>query len=156
MVMPVFYSKSWFRAKKCAIEPMSESTARSEHQAGKSYTALIGSESTPSCFVEMLIDKGMVGVGFLDDKGHEYLTYQFHYLDESQLFLSMATHREFEGGKVAFGTTYIFGRQGGLVVRRERMIPYTVEDAQSTFEPAGNYEVAPKFGDYSGVININR
>ncbi|MBN2991227.1 lytic transglycosylase [Pseudomonas cedrina subsp. fulgida] len=156
MVTPIFYSKFWFRAKRCAIEPINESTARAKHQAGKSYTALIGSEATPFCFVEMLIDKGMVGVGFLDDEGHEYLTYQFNYLDESQLFLSMATHREFEGDKVSLGITYIFGRQGDLVIRRERMSLYTVEEAQSTFEPAGNYEVAPKFGDYSGVININR
>lgn len=135
---------------------MSESMARAKHQAGKSYTALIGSESTPSCFVEMLMDKGMVGVGFFDDKGREYLTYQFHYLDESQLFLSMATHREFEGSKVSLGTTYIFGQQDNIVIRRERMSPYKVEEAQSTFESAGNYEVAPKFGDYSGVIKISR
>jgi len=156
MALSIFYCKTWFRAKRSAIEFMDADTARVRHEAGESYTVLIGSNSTPSCFVEMLIDKGMVGVGILDEDGREYLTYQFHYLNNQQLFLTMATYREFEGGKVALGTSYLFNQQGDLVIRREQMNPHVIEEAKSTFEPAGNYEKAPTFGCYSGVIHVNR
>jgi hypothetical protein len=156
MVLPVFYSQSWFRAKKCAIGPMDEATARARHQAGESYAVLVDSASTPSCFVEMLMDKGMVGVGFFDAEGREYLTYQFHYVDDKTLFLTMATHREFEGSKVILGTSYIFNQQGNLIIRREQMNPHKIEEAQSTYDPLENYERAPAFGDYSGVIRISR
>ena len=154
--MPVFYSESWFRAKKIALEPMDTSIARARHQAGAPYAVLIGSATTPSCFIEMLMDKRMVGVGFLDDEGREYLTYQFHYLNGEQLFLTMATHREFEAAKVILGTTYIFNQQGTLVIRREHLNPYRLEETQSTFDPTGNYEPAPAFGDYSTLMKINR
>lgn len=112
---------------------MGTSIARARHQAGAPYAVLIGSATTPSCFIEMLMDKRMVGVGFLDDEG-----------------------REFEAAKVILGTTYIFNQQGSLVIRREHLNPYRLEEIQSTFDPTGNYEPAPAFGDYSTLMKINR
>jgi len=78
MAMTVHYCKSWFRLKKVAIEPMDEAMALSRHLSGQSYTRFVGSASAPSCFVELAIDNGMVGVGFLDKRCREYLTYQFY------------------------------------------------------------------------------
>lgn len=157
MKMPIFYCDSWFRFKSAAIEPLSEDAARARHLSGRPYVALIGSEVTPSCFVELLLDKNMVGVGYLDDKGREYLTYQFQCLGSEKLFLAMATHREFDiDGKVAVGTSYIFNEDGGLVIRREKFNPHELEEAKSSFDPKSNYENMPAFGEYFGVIKKDR
>ncbi|WP_211468376.1 hypothetical protein [Collimonas silvisoli] len=158
MKYDVFYCKSWFRMKKVAIELWSEAIARSKHLSGDSYTALIASEVKPTCFIEFLIDKEMVGVSFLDDSLREYLSYQFQFVAPEKLFLTMATHREFiEGGtQVAGGTTYIFSQTGDLVIRRERFNPHLLEEAKSSFDPSRNYESFPAFGEYSSLIRTDR
>ncbi|WP_082056671.1 lytic transglycosylase [Pseudomonas sp. 10-1B] len=157
MKVPVFYCDSWFRFKNTAIGPLSEDAARSRHVSGKPYVALIASDITPSCFVEFLLDRNMVGVGFLDDKCREYLTYQFQCLSSEKLFLAMATHREFDNdGKVSVGASYIFKENGGLVIRREKFNPHELEEANSSFDPVSNYEGIPVFGEYAGLIKKNR
>jgi hypothetical protein len=117
-----------------------------------------GSDSAPSCFVEFSINKGMVGVGFLDKKCREYLTYQFQVTDADNLLLTMATHREFEGdGDEAIGgESYIFNEEGGLVISREKFNPHEIEEARSSFEPSRNYEKIPKLGCYSNVTKADR
>lgn len=158
MSLPIYYCKSWFRMKKIAIEPIDEATAHSRHLSGEPYTALIGSYSNPSCFVEFLIGKGMVGVGFLDKRCREYLTYQFQSVDADSLFLTMATHREFEGegDSVVSGESYIFSESGELVIRREKFDPHVLEETRSSFDPSRNYEKVPGFGDYFDVTKIDR
>lgn len=158
MLLPIYYCKSWFRMKKIAIELMDEATAHSRHLSGESYTAFIGSDTNPSCFVEFLISKGMVGVGFLDNRCREYLTYQFQSVGADSLFLTMATHREFEGegDRVVSGASYIFSEAGELVIRREKFEPHVLEEARSSFDPSKNYEKIPVFGDYSSVTKIDR
>ncbi len=158
MGLPIYYCKSWFRMKKVALGLMDEALAHSRHLSGEPYTALIGSESAPSCFVELSMDKGMVGVGFLDKNCREYLTYQFQVIDADNLFLTMATHREFEadGDEIIGGESYIFNERGDLVIRREKFNPHELEEARSSFEPSRNYEKIPKFGFYSNVIKADR
>lgn len=68
MKSEVYFCKSWFRIKKIALEPWSEAAARSNHESGLPYTALIGSATKPTCFLEFLTDKNMVGVGFFGSK----------------------------------------------------------------------------------------
>ncbi|KHK63732.1 hypothetical protein [Pseudomonas frederiksbergensis] len=158
MKAEVYFCKSWFRIKKIALEPYDEAAARINHESGVPYTALIGSATKPSCFLEFLTDKGMVGVGFLDQNLREYMSYQFHRVEDDKLFLSMVTHREFfDGGdKVKEGVTYFFDRSGELVIRRQAFNPHAVEKAVSSFDPVNNYEVFPKFGEYSELIKIER
>ena len=158
MGLPIYYCRSWFRMKKIAIEPMDKASAHSKHLSGESYTALVGSSSAPTCFVELAIDKGMVGVGFLDEKCREYLTYQFQVVDSESLFLSMATYRRFagDGDEVVGGECYIFNKEGRLVIRREKFNPHELEEAVSTFDPSGNYEKFPEFGCYSDIIKVDR
>jgi hypothetical protein len=158
MDLPIYYCKSWFRMKKVAIELLTETDAGLRHSSGESYTVLIGSESKPSCFVEVLLGKGMVGVGFLDDRCREYLTYQFQCVSTDRLFLSMATHREFCGDeeRILGGTSYIFSESGDLIIRREKFNPHSLEEAKSSFDPSGNYEDVPDFGCYSSLIKADR
>lgn len=131
---------------------------------GEFYTALIGSDSQPSCFIEVMKNKGCVGVSFLNEKLQEYLLYNFKVLDDNNLFLSMAIYREFaeregEGEgvlNVAQGTTYIFNEDGSTVVREEHFNPYKLEESQTTVDVSGNYDTFPEFGEYDSLIRKER
>lgn len=154
----VYFCKSWFRIKKIAIDLCDEATASIYHETGASYTALMGSAVKPTCFLEFLTDKDMVGVGFLDQHLREYMTYQFQRMEDGRLFLSMVTHRKFfdNGDKVKEGVTYFFDRGGELIIRRQIFNPHTVERAVSSFDPANNYERFPEFGEYSELVKVER
>ncbi|HAF2129171.1 TPA: lytic transglycosylase [Salmonella enterica] len=160
----IFYCKSWFRAKNKPIELWSENKARKKHITGESYTVLIGSDVKPSCFVEVMKNKGWVGVSFLDQELREYLLYNFRLLDDDRLFLSMAVHREFaeNEGKgagilnVSSGTTYIFNEDGNTIVREEQFNPYKLEESQTLVDISGNYDKFPDFGKYDILIRKER
>lgn len=158
MKAEIHYCRSWFRVKKIAIETYGETVAQAKHNAGVSYTALIGSATNPTCFVELILDKGMIGVGFLDEHLREYMTYQFQRVEDGRLFLSMVTHREFveEDDKVREGTTYFFDPCGEVVIRRQTFNPRLIEKMISSFNPENNYETFPDFGEYSDLIKAER
>jgi hypothetical protein len=152
----VFYCKSWFRANKRPIELWRDETARTAHEAGSLYTALIGSKQKPSCFLEIV--KGFVGVGFLDAQQREFLSYSFQESIPGKLFLSMATHREFDGqtDTVSSGTTYLFKADGSLTVWRERYRPHEKHVAESVVDVSTNLSAWPTFGQYDDLIRIER
>ncbi|MEA9396577.1 hypothetical protein [Lelliottia amnigena] len=150
--------------KKKPINLLSEAQAKILHSSGKPYTVLIDSDKEPTCFIEVIKDKKMVGVGFLDEQQKEYLMYQFQLLESGRLFLSMAVYREFaehpgEGAgilNVAHGTTYLFDEDGKTVVREEKFNPYTLEESQTIADVTGNYDVFPEFGEYDSLIRKER
>jgi hypothetical protein len=119
MKRPIFYCKSWFRAKKRPTEIWTEDKAKTAHISKKLYTVLVDSIDRPSCFLE--INDKFVGVGFLDIKVREYMYYAFKEIEPGRLFLSMATYREFEGDSdtVLNGTTYIFDPSGQVKTQRQ-------------------------------------
>jgi hypothetical protein len=156
MKQPIYYCKSWFRAKKKPTELWSVEKAEGAHLSKQPYTVLIGSAEEPYCFLD--IAEKVIGVGFLDSRLRESLTYAFKELDAGNLFLSMATHREFEGDtdKVASGVSYMFDQNGTVHIRREFFNPHRVETATSSFDPAPNYAVRPEFGEYDDLIRVER
>ena len=91
MNRPVYFCKSWFRAKKKPTEVWSREQAELAHINKQHYTVLIGSVDRPYCFLD-IADK-VVGVGFLDENLRESLTYAFQEFEPEKLFLTMATHR---------------------------------------------------------------
>lgn len=153
----VFYCKGWFRAKKRALESYTTAQAQALHESGELYCALIGSPTTPICFLE--VKRGFVGVGFLDEKLREVLSYSFQEGEPSKLFLSMATHREFESNSdtVLKGTSYIFSLDGKPITRREEFSPsHKLDSAESTTDISDNWEPFPKFGSYSHLARAER
>lgn len=155
MTRPLFYAKSWFRAKKRATELWSAGQARAAHRAGATYTVLVDSPDRPSAFID--VTPTFVGVSFLDDRLREGLTYQFQLVEPGSLFLSMATHREFDGesDRVRSGTSYMFGRDGTVRIRREHLAPHRLETATSTTDVSGNHTAAPEFGNYDGPLAVD-
>lgn len=164
MNQDIFYCKKWSIGYKKPIDLWSENKARKKHIAGDSYTVLIGSDCNPSCFVEIMKNKGWVSVGFLDNELREYSFYNFRLFDDNRLFLSMAVHREFaenEGDgagilNVSRGTTYIFKEDGSTVVREDLFNPYKLEESMTVTDISGNYDQFPEFGEYQSLIRKER
>ncbi|NIG77543.1 lytic transglycosylase [Klebsiella sp. Ap-873] len=160
----VFYCKSWFRAKKKPIELWDEKKALKKHKVGEPYTVLIGSDTNPSCFINVTQNAGWVSVSFLDKELREYLLYSFKVLNNIDIFLSTAVYREFaenegEGAgilNVSRGTTYIFNEDGNTVVLEEQFNPHLLEESQTKTDVSGNYDRFPEFGCYDSLIKVER
>ena len=156
MDRPLFYCKSWFRAKKRPTEIWTENQARVAHSSKTLYTVLIGSIEKPFCFLE--INDKFVGTGFLDRNAREYLYYAFKEISAGILFLSMATYREFDadGDTVTMGTTYNFDPGGTVKIRRQKFKSHSVEMAESSADVSNNYSSWPEFGEYEDFIRVER
>ena len=130
--------------------------ARGAHDSRQLYTVLIGNSKRPECFIEL---KGSyVGVGFLDDNIREYLSYQFQEVEPGRLFLTMATHRKFQGTSdaTAIGTTYIFNRDGTVDVEDREFLSGKSSNRQLQADVSRNWEHYPIFGDYLSLVKIER
>jgi hypothetical protein len=156
MKRPIFYCKSWFRAKKRPTEVWTEEQAKASHMKRQPYAVLVDSIERPYCFLNVA-DK-VVGVGFLDEHLREALTYAFQEVESGKLFLTMATHREFEGetDRVVSGISYIFKQDGTVDMRREFFNPHRLETATSSSDVSSNYSPMPEFGDYDDLIRVER
>ena len=153
----VSYAKGWFRARKRATERLTDAQARTLHDAGQLYCALIGDPERPTCFLEL--GRGFAGVGFLDERLREVLSYQFQERAPGRLFLSMATWREFDGesDRVRQGTTHVFQEDGRVAIRRETLLPtHSAETAESQADVSGHWEDVPPFGTYDRLVRAER
>jgi hypothetical protein len=150
------YCKSWFRFKKRAIEIWTDDRAARAHEFRQPYTVLIDSPEAPACFLEFA--EYSVAVGFLDAHLREYLVYAFQHIDQGRLFLSMITHREFQGDtdKVARGESHIFNPNGQVHTRRAFYDPYRLEQSNTVTDVSGNYSDWPEFGEYEDLIRLDR
>lgn len=156
MNRPLYFCKSWFRAKKKPTEVWSEGQAKSAHEKKQTYTVLVDSVDQPYCFID--IAEGVVAVGFLDEFLRESLTYAFQEMESGKLFLTMAIYREFEGStdKVEGSVSYMFGEDGVVNIRREFFNPYRFETAASLKDMRSNYSTMPDFGCYDDLIRVER
>ena len=91
----ITFGKSWFRAKKGLTETWDEPKARIAHEQRQPYVAVVENDEGILCFIEANYD--YIGVGFFDNASREFLSYQFQEVEPGRLFLTMATHREFDG-----------------------------------------------------------
>lgn len=156
MKKPIYFCKSWFRAKKKPTEVWTEEQAKLAHMKKQSYTVLVDSIEKPYCFME-IADK-VVGVGFLDERLRESLSYDFQEIEPGKLFLTMATHREFDGETdiVVSGISYIFKQDGTVHMRREFFNPHRLETAATSSDVSMNYAATPDFGEYDDFIRVER
>jgi hypothetical protein len=152
----IAFGKSWFRAKKRLTDPWNESKARGAHEQRQPYVAALGNGEGIHCFVE--VNNDYIGVGVLDNAMREYLSYQFQELEPSRLFLTMATHREFDGetDRVKSGTTYYFKPDGSVTVEAEDFTTGHLGTKKMQADVSGNWEEYPAFGDYQSIARADR
>jgi hypothetical protein len=157
MKRPIFFCKSWFRAKKRPTEVWTEAQARAASARGTLFTVLVDSVERPWCFLEC--NGPFVGVGFLDGRLRESTYYAFSRQGpDGPLFLTDATHREFEGDSDAVreGTTYVFQPDGTVRIRRQCFSPPSLETKETTADVSGNYAPWPEFGEYDDLVRVER
>jgi hypothetical protein len=150
------YGKSWFLAKRRFTEQWDESQAADAHAKRKPYAAAIRNED--GCVTVVDARDDYYGVDFLDAIGREYLSYQFQELEPGRLFLTMATHREFDGetDRVSYGTTYYFKPDGSVTVETEDFATANLATKEMKVDVNGNWETYPNFGDYGSLTRVDR
>jgi len=154
--MRYYYCKSWFRAKKIAIDVWSEEVAGLAHKKGEPYTVLVESQSAPTAFIE--VTRRVIVVGHLDSRLREKLTYSFQACEDESTFLSMAVYRDFakEDDTVVSGTSYTFSRNGSVSIEEQVLATGSVQTTNKYTDVTGNYENFPSFGHYDGLVKIER
>jgi hypothetical protein len=152
----VSFGKGWFRAKKRLTESWDESKARFAHEQRQPYVAVVGNAESIRCFVEANND--YIGVGISDNAKREFLSYQFQEIQPGRLFLTMATHCEFDGETdgVKSSTTYYFKPNGCVTVESEDFATGHLTTKKIQTDVSGNWEAYPVFGDYESIVRIDR
>ena len=152
----ITFGKSWFRAKKRLTETWDEPKARIAHGQRQPYAAVIEDDGSIRCFIEA--NNNYIGVGFLDNVMREFLSYQFQEVEPERLFLTMATHREFDGetDRVRCGTTYYFKPDGRVTVETEDFASAHLATKEMQADVSGNWEAYPTFGDYRSLARADR
>ena len=125
----ITYCKSWFWAKKRPTEIWTETQAKRAHEKGGTYTVVIKNNVRPYAIIVVARNTNFIGVTFLDDFLRSNLSYNFKLIESDMLFLSMATHRDYDSDKdeVTFGTTYIFDSDGQVTIRKESSSSANIE-----------------------------
>jgi hypothetical protein len=162
--MKLTFCNGWFRAKKRPGELWTEKQAKDAFDNRRLHTVVISHDDKPAAFIEFNGD--YVGVGFLDHAIREYLSYTFNEVSPGKLFLTQATHREYEGetDRVKSGTSYYFKQDGAVAVKRE---DFTWTEGQSSpvgvvstkdsqVDVSGHWETYPKFGEYDALLRVER
>jgi len=154
----VKYAERWLDGRPDDVEEIDDEEARRRHASGQLYTAILGDPSAPRAYVDVRLERGFVGVHFLDDDGRDYVTYLFgKQKGDDRMFLEQATWREYgTGDDVRRGENYIFKRDGTIHIdvvnyeNRERQGGDKEEDV------SGNWEPVPEFGEYESVARLER
>jgi hypothetical protein len=154
--MHVSYCEKWFLPKRRAIRPISEEEASARHAARQPYCALIGGESKPTIVVS--VAGQWVSVSFLDDLGREYLRYDLKEHPPSDLFLTMAIYRDFEGDtdEVAVATQFAFKEDGSVLMERRQLPTNAVQERRWRGDISSNWERYPSFGKYDALCRVER
>lgn len=65
--LPIAYCERWNPVLEMPFSPMGEAEARSRHEKGELYTALLGDPAAPEAMVDVRLETGYVATHFFDD-----------------------------------------------------------------------------------------
>lgn len=160
--METHYCTQWSRYDKRPWDTITEAEARQAHQQGKLYTALLGSATTPHCFLEFTEFRA-VGVEFLDLALRTYFDYSFQEKRPGELFISMSRRPEFPNrvDRPDRATVLYFKTDGRVVIARYMSNPDDVGSKmigreEQIVDVSRNWEPYPEFGDYQGLATLDR
>jgi hypothetical protein len=154
----VTYAERWLDGRPDDVERIDEDEARRRHESGELYTAVLGDPSAPRAYVDVRLEKGFVGVHFLDDEGRDYATYLFgKQKGDDELFLEQAIWREFSSGtEVRRGEAYIFKRDGTIHLDVVDYVQQEAQEGKKQDDVSGNWEPVPEFGQYDSIARLER
>ncbi|WP_055446373.1 hypothetical protein [Lacinutrix mariniflava] len=144
----------------------SKEIAQNNHKVGLDYefSAMYEDDTSdfPFCFVSVVPENKFIGVEFMDGVGRKYLKYSFgKNEDKNLLFLEEIWFYEFaneDTDKMKSRTHFVFDEVGNVNYRVYDMIQGKTLDYESKepMETSALYEPYPEFGEYEGVIRLER
>ena len=154
--MEIAYCERWWLARKSAVGPMSEESARKRHESRKPYVALLGGAQQPHFVVDLAGE--WVSVYFLDTRLRKYLSYQFKEVQPTRLFLKGAVYWDFEGdAEVAHSKRiFNFSENGHIVMSEENRATGEVREFETDSSVAENWDSYPAFGEYAPLCKKER
>ena len=160
------WNKTKFRNKVEKGQLTSEEVAKynHEHLLGYEFCVLQSEQSLyPDCFVTIVPRNKHVGVHFIDNEGREYLTYLFHEVKEDRtLFLREVWFTQYIAGNSSEDEEYrihfAFDQDGNYAARKyiDSKRKYEDYEGNQTLDFSGLYEKYPEFGQYQGIIQLER
>ena len=151
--MKTIYCKQWSLFKKQPHCIISESEAKNKHINGESYVAVIYEAEKIKNVIE--IDKVSLTVRFYNENQENYLLYGFA-KKGVKLFLNAAYHYLYDNGEKIEMTLFNFKETGELFMERSNNASEEVEQRDAIVDVVCNWEVFPQFGEYQGVIKVER
>jgi hypothetical protein len=154
----ITYAERWSDAAGGPVDELGEDEARRRHESGELYVAVLGGDERPRAYVEARLEKGFVGVHFLDEDGRNTVTYVFGREDDDErMFLQRATWRDFAAdGEVARGESYTFKRDGTIYVESKDYVTREASRGEKKDDVSSNWEPVPAFGEYDSIARLER
>ena len=151
--MGIAFFEKWVWAKKKGIAPLSEYEARRKHMARQPYVAVCD-ESQATAVVDIAGE--WVSVGFLDESGRNYLTFDFRVLEQGNIFLKTATHREFfdTSTQLVKSDRFNFEPDGKYFVELQEGSTTSTRTGQVPTQPL--WAEFPEFGEYQALLQTER
>lgn len=149
--MELFYCSKWWIKKKKAVGILTAEEAKSRHNTGKVYTAVITSDDKIAYVID--ISKNYIILRYMDEKVNPYLIYEFHKVSESDIFLKGITYFRYEGEGEEF-YIFNFSTDGTVSMERKDNISNTMEERETTCDVSEQYGTFPEFGRYENLLKI--
>ncbi len=163
--MNVMYSLRWSRTRRMANSPLSNIAACKLHDQGKLYTVVASEADHPLAFMEIRLEVGFVGVGFLDPQLRELTSFAFsdRGLDgrrtpPGRCFLQSVILSQFDDDtdQAAFGTSYDYDFDGNCRVIHENLRTRQIARSQQNVDVSAHWEALPAFGCYEPFLRRER
>ncbi|MBQ7775067.1 MAG: hypothetical protein IJ379_04015 [Lachnospiraceae bacterium] len=151
--MKIVYCEEWSLFKKQPHKILSEQDAKKKAAKEETYTAVLYEDDKVRYVIE--VNKAFLTVRFYNDAFEYYLLYGFEKKDD-RLFLNMAYHYAYLDGEEQETTLFNFKENGEMVAERRNYISGEVEEREGVVDVSCNWEPIPEFGDYHGVIRVER
>ncbi len=154
--LPVTYCVGWNNVLNQPFQPMSEAEARRRHETGELYSALLGDPAAPQVLVEVRLETGHMAVDFFDHHLRVPLTYTYREHDGRLFFDSYSERWWDRKGALRSTVGYHFKPDGHAYVRNVDRVKNVEDTYEQWVTVDDNWEEIPAFGDYSGVLRIER
>ncbi len=154
--LPATYCERWNDVLNQPFQPMSEAEARRRHETGQLYSVLLGDPAAPQALVEVRLETGYVAVDFFDDRLRRFVDYVYGERDGRLFFKSTSERRWDRKGSLRAAQSYDFKPDGHVYVTKLDAVRNMEETYEQWATVDDNWEEIPAFGDYSGVLRIER
>lgn len=151
--MKIIYCTEWSLFKKQPHNILSEQNAKKKFASEGTCVAVLYENDNVKNVIE--IDEMSLTVRFYNENLENYLLYGF-VKKKDKLFLNMAYHYTYLNNQKVEHTLFNFKENGEMIAEKKDYISGVVEERKSIVDVSCNWEPFPEFGNYFGVIRVER